>query len=102
MPKYSSKKTAKFLVPAIALLCDGCALNGPPPPVFPGLFNSSFAWLVIGLLLMIGILAWKKLSYSRLPPIDYLTDAVNAINERLTILEQKIEQAEKRQDEHNK
>jgi hypothetical protein len=84
-------------VPTAILLVSGCA-PGPLPPIFPGLIGFGLGWLVVGLLVWIGFLLWKKHGSAESLKADYLTEALNAINKRLTILEDKIEALGQRKD----
>ena len=85
-----------FALPAIGLPVCGCA-PGPLPPIFPGLVGFGLGWLLVALLVWIGFLLWEKHGSPDSPKTDYLTEALNAVNQRLTILEDKIAQIEKGQ-----
>jgi outer membrane murein-binding lipoprotein Lpp len=93
MRRYLCKETKWFLVLIIALFVAGCAPG--PPPIPPGLFGAGFGWLMVGLLVWGAILLWKNLNSTKTTKTDHLADALNAINERLTALEEKMEQSEK-------
>ncbi len=95
MQKHSDKKINWLPVLAMTLVVSGCA-PVPPPPVSPELFSLGFWWLIVGLLLWIGIIGWEKYGSSKPPKTDYLSEALNAINRRLTILEEQIELLKKK------
>ena len=94
MQRYFCKVGEGFLVLIILLLITGCA-PGLPPPIPPGLFSAGIGWIVVGLLIWGAILLWKNLNSTKTNKTDQLTDVLNAINERLTALEEKINQLEK-------
>ncbi len=96
MRKISGRKTGWLPALTIILPVAGCA-PGPPPPVFPGLLGFGLGWLAVGVLIWIGILLWKRQGPPEPCRTDYLTEALNAVNERLVILEEKIEQLGKKQ-----
>ncbi len=97
MQKLLYKNAGLWFVLTIILPFSGCAPGPPPPPVFPGLFGFGMGWLVIGILIWAGILFLKNSRPEEKPKADYLTEALNAINQRLKTLEEKMEQRE----EHN-
>ncbi len=80
---------------AVVLAATGCA-PGPPPPVFPALFGFGVGWLIVALLAWIGIMLWKRHGPEPSRRTDYLTEAINGIHKRLNLLEDRIEQLEKR------
>ncbi len=82
---------------AVVLTAGGCA-PGPPPPVFPALFGFGVSWLIVGLLAWIGVMLWKRRGPEPPRRTDYLTEAINGIHKRLNLLEDRIEQLEKRRD----
>ncbi len=88
-----SKKTKWIYFISIVLLFAGCAL-GPPPPIFPG-----FEWLIIAIVIWIGIFLWNKYSYEKPEEPSYLTETLNAINQRLKELEEKINELRKKQNQ---
>ncbi len=94
MQRYFCKVGKGFLVLIILLLITGCA-PGLPPPIPPGLFSAGIGWIVVGLLIWGAILLWKNLNSTKTNKTDQLTDVLNAINDRLTALEEKINQLEK-------
>ncbi len=94
MQRYFCKVGEGFLVLIILLLITGCA-PGLPPPIPPGLFSAGIGWIVVGLLIWGAILLWKNLNSTKTNKTDQLTDVLNAINDRLTTLEEKINQLEK-------
>jgi len=98
---YWCEKMKWWLVPAVILNVSGCA-PGPLPPLFPGLVGFGLGWLAVGLLVWIGFLMWKK--YGSTDPLktDYLTEALNAVNRRLSALEEKIEELRRGQKEERK
>ncbi len=85
------KKTAWIYLPGIAVVFTGCAPGPPPPPIFPG-----FDWLVIGTVFLIWIFLWKKYASAAPSKTHYLTDMLNAINQRLKVLEDKIKKLEEK------
>ena len=89
--KNKSEKRIKWIyLLGIIPFFTGCAMGPPPPPpVFPG-----FEWLIIGLMVFIGIFLWKKFDSSEPLKTHYLTEVLNAINQRLKILEKKIDNLE--------
>ncbi|RUM74159.1 MAG: hypothetical protein DSZ10_02110 [Sulfurovum sp.] len=94
MYRHLCKRTAVFPVLIIVLFIAGCA-PGPPPPMPPGLFSAGIGWIMVGLLVWGVILLWKNLNSTKTTNMDHLTDALNAINDRLAALEQKMNQAER-------
>ena len=69
----------------------GCAPGPPPPPPFVGSISVFLmGWILIGLIVLIIVLLWKK-DKSTSGKTTYITDAINDINERLKTLEEKIE-----------
>jgi len=87
------KRTRLWSILAIASLLTGCAPGPPPPPIFPGLFGFGLGWLITGILIWTGFLFLKNRPKEK-PKTDHLTEAMNAINQRLKVLEEKIEQME--------
>ncbi len=74
----------------------GCAPGPPlppPPMIFPG-----FGWIIIGLIVFLSIVLWKKIPPNEPIKIDYLTEAINAINKQLKELEKKIDELGGEQD----
>lgn len=94
MQRYLYKRTEWFPVLIIVLLIAGCT-PGPPPPISPGLFSAGIGWIVVGLLVWGAILLWNNLNSTKTTKTDHLADALNAINDRLTTLEEKMNQPEK-------
>ncbi len=90
-------KTRWIPLLAVVPVVGGCA-PGPPPPVFPALFGLGAGWLIIGLLAWIGIMLWKRGGPQPPRRTDYLTEAINGIQKRLNLLEDRIEQLEKRRE----
>jgi len=82
-----------LLVLSMLMVITGCA-PGPPPPLPPWLFGAGANWIAMMLLVWISLLLWKNLDMSRSHSQDHLTEALNAINDRLTVLEEKIERLE--------
>jgi len=76
------------------LSISGCA-PAPMPPIPPGLFGAGIGWIIVGLFLWGAILLWKNLNSIKKTKTKDFTDAINAINDRLTILEKKMSQLEK-------
>ncbi len=92
MEEISIWKSARWMVLSIVAFIGGCA-PGPPPPVPPGLFSNLFSWFLLALLVWICVLLWRNSTKGQdNNKADHLTDAMNQINERLTVLEEKIEQ----------
>ena len=98
---YWCGKMKWWLVPAVVLTVSGCA-PGPLPPVFPSLVGFGLGWLAVGLLVWIGFLVWKKHGSADPLKTDYLAEALNAVNRRLSALEEKIEELRKGQKEERK
>ena len=96
MQKHADKKAKWLPLPATIMFVYGCA--PVPPPVSPELFVLGFRWLSAGLLVGLGIWGWKKYCSTKPPKTDYLIEALNAINQRLVILEKQIEEIAKKQD----
>ncbi len=94
MYRYLRKKAEWFPILIIVLLITGCA-PGPPPPIPPGLFSAGIGWILVGLLVWGAILLWKNFNSNKVTKTDYLIDALNAINDRLSALEKKINQSER-------
>ena len=94
MHRYLCKRIEGFPVLIIVLLITGCT-PGPPPPIPPGLFSAGIGWIVAGLLVWGAILLWKNVNSDKITKTDHLTDALNAINDRLTALEEKMNQSER-------
>ncbi len=88
------EKERFFLLGFLLLFLGGCAPVGAPPP--PGFFLMGFNWLVIGLIIVGAFLLWHYLSSTKERGSAHITDAINAINSRLNILEKKIEEIEKK------
>ncbi len=82
---------------AIFPLLNGCAPGPPPPPIFPG-----FEWVIIAVVIFLGFFLWKRLSTQKPLETNYITDALNAINQQLKELEKKIDELEKKQDHEKK
>ena len=83
-----------LIVLSAVMLITGCA-PGPPPPLPPWLFGAGTNWIAMILLVWISLLLWKNLNINRSHNQDHLTEALNAINDRLTVLEEKIQQLER-------
>ncbi len=94
MYRYLRNKAEWFPILIIVLLITGCA-PGPPPPIPPGLFSAGIGWILVGLLVWGAILLWKNFNSNKVSKTDHLADALNAINDRLSALEKKINQSEK-------
>jgi len=87
------KKTKLIYFIGILALLTGCAPGPPPPPpIFPG-----FEWVIIALVIFLGVILWKKYSAKEPLKTDYITEALNAINQQLKELEIKIDALEKKQ-----
>ena len=89
MGKKSGEKTKWIFSLGIISFLTGCAPPPPLPPIFPG-----FEWLIIGIVIWIGVFLWKKYSSEKPVQKDYVTDALNAINNQLKILEKRIKKFE--------
>ena len=98
MDRHLRKRIEGSPVLIILLLITGCT-PGPPPPIPPGLFSAGIGWIVVGLLIWGAILLWKNLNSTKTNKTDQLTDALNAINDRLTALEEKMNQPEKNKEQ---
>jgi len=81
------------LIFGMFFLLTGCAPGPPIPPIFP-----HFEWLIITFILIVFfcILGWQKFLPEKPVKIDYLTEALNAINQKLIELEKKIDELEKK------
>ena len=97
----TARRTARLSLPAAAVLIAGCA-PGPPPPLFPGLFGIGLVWLLVGLAVWLGVALWKKRERPAAPKTDYLTEALNAVNKRLAVLEEKMEKLGKERESDGK
>ena len=91
---YFCKRTQGIVILIIMLSISGCA-PAPMPPIPPGLFGAGIGWIIVGLFLWGAILLWKNLNSIKNTKTKDFTDAINAINDRLTILEKKMSQLEK-------
>ncbi len=87
---------ARWVVLLILAFIGGCA-PGPPPPVPPGLFSNLLSWILVALLVWICVLLWRNATKGPDKKTDHLADAMNQINERLSVLEEKIEQMKSNQ-----
>ncbi len=83
-----------LVVLSILMVITSCA-PGPHPPLPPWLFDAGANWIAMILLVWISLFLWKNLNISRSHNPDHLAEALNAINDRLTVLEEKIEQLER-------
>ncbi len=93
--KRQNRKIVYLL--GLIFLLTGCAPGPPLPPpplIFPG-----FGWLIIGLIIFLFIFLWKKYESDKPIKTDYLTEAINAINQQLKELEKKIDELAKKQDQ---
>jgi len=89
----SSKKTKLIYTLGILAFLTSCT-PGPPPPIFPG-----FEWVIIAVLIFLGVFLWKRYSTQEPLKTNYITDALNAINQQLKELEKKIDELEIKQDQ---
>jgi len=90
MKKFMKKGKKWFWLLVITIMVTGCAPGPPPPPIFPGL-----EWIIVAVLVIAaGILLWRKLDVSQPAKEDHLTEVLNAINQRMKILEEKIDKLE--------
>ena len=88
-----SKKTKLIFLLGILVFLTSCAPGPPPPPpIFPG-----FEWVIIAVAIFLGIFLLKRASTKNPLETNYITDALNAINQQLKELEKKIDALEKRQ-----
>jgi len=71
-------------------LLAGCAPGPSPPPFMGSIGVFLMGWILIGLIVLIVIILWKK-NDSTSGRRTYITDAINDINERLKDLEKKID-----------
>jgi len=72
----------------------GCA-PGPPPPLLGGPGAFGIGWIILGLIAVGVAVLWKKSNDKRPPKTDYITNALNDINDRLKNLEEKIKRLER-------
>jgi len=91
---YLCKRIQGIVILIIMLSISGCT-PAPMPPIPPGLFGAGIGWIIVGLFLWGAILLWKNLNSIKKTKTKDFTDAINAINDRLTILEKKMSQLEK-------
>ena len=89
-----SKQIKSIYFLGIFIFITGCTPGPPPPPLFPG-----FEWLIIALAIFLAVFLWKRYLTEKPLKTNYLTDALNAINQQLKILEKKIDELEKKQDQ---
>ena len=88
-----SKKTKLIFLLGILVFLTSCAPGPPPPPpIFPG-----FEWVIIAAIILFGIFLLKTFSTKKPLETNYITDALNAINQQLKELEKKIDALEKKQ-----
>ncbi len=100
MRRYVRNTVKGVPIFVLLLIASGCAL-GPLPPTPPGLFGAGISWIITGLLVWCAILLWKILNSYQKPGTDHLTDAINAINDRLTILEERMNQEERNNEQQS-
>lgn len=88
--------TLLIMLVSLACLLPGCA---PGPPVSPGFGPGIGAWLgwILAVLILLALLWFisRGNSSGTQKDHDYLTNALNKINERLKSVEDKIEQIER-------
>ena len=90
----SSNKTKLFYLLGILAFLTSCAPSmPPPPPIFPG-----FEWIIIAVIIFLGVFLLKRTQDKKPEDTNYITDALNAINQQLKELEKKIDELEKKQD----
>jgi len=65
----------------------------PPIPILP-----RFEWLVVGLIIFAGAVLWKKVIFKEPVREEYLTEAINDINDQLLEIEKKIDELKKDRD----
>ena len=97
MGKKLKKKTQWIYLSGIIPFLTGCTPGPPLPPIFPG-----FEWLIIGFVVWIGIVLWRKHASAEPLKTHYLTEVLNAINQRLKILEGRIGELEEKKDKKGK
>ncbi len=88
------KSKISILIYSLGILAflTSCAPGPPPPPIFPG-----FEWVIIAVVIFLGVFLWKRYSTQEPLKTNYITDALNAINQQLKELEKKIDALEKKQ-----
>ncbi len=90
--KKISKKTKLIYLSGILVFLTSCAPGPPPPPIFPGV-----EWIIIAVVIFLGVFLLKRVPVKKPEETNYITDALNAINQQLKELEKKIEELEKKQ-----
>ncbi len=85
----------KMLIGVYWLILTGCAPGPPPPPLFGGPGALGIGWIILGLIAFGMTIIWKKTNETPSVKTDYITDALNDINERLKRLEEKMKDLEK-------
>ena len=92
--KKRSNKTKLIYLLSILVFLTSCAPGPPPPPLmFPG-----SEWVIITVVILLGVFLLKRISTKKPMETNYITDALNAINQQLKELEKKIDELEKKQD----
>jgi len=79
----------------LGLSLSGCGPRPPVPPVLGPGIGPWLGWIVGGLAIVGGWLIFKRPTSPSQPNNEYLINALNDINERLRVLEEKIDKMEK-------
>ncbi len=78
----------------------GCAPGPPPPPpLLGGPGAMEFGWIILGFIALgIFFVVWKRSCERSSERTDYITKALNDINERLRKLEEEVKHMEEKTD----
>ncbi len=87
-----SKKTKLIYLLGVLVFLTSCSPGPPPPPIFPG-----FEWVIIAVVILLGVFLLQRVPTKKPLETNYITDALNAINQQLKELEKKIDELEKKQ-----
>ena len=72
-------------------LLTGCALGPHAPPLFGPNIGAWMGWVIAGLVIIGVWILLRRTDLSHSSQKEYLTNALNDLNERLKILEDKID-----------